>query len=159
MKNLIFAIAAALILVSLVLCTKDADELTASETIAYIKTYTGGCNGLDSTDLKSASEDSDTLLFTIRNDTLNAFIGINYICCTPFSSEAEISNDSIFISLNDTCALPGNTCYCHCMCYYTWEFLFTVSEYKEYYFKVTLNDPREEEPIVFKEGTLLLVDE
>ena len=77
---------------------------------------------------------------------------VNYICCAPFTSEAIISNDSIFMNLTDTCLYPYQSCYCRCMCYYTWDFLFVDFKEKEYYFKIILNDPREENPIILDEG-------
>jgi hypothetical protein len=160
MKKLLFITPIILLFLFLAMCEKESES--SPGTIRFVKTEPGGCN-LEDTDVLatrdgSLSEEQDTLLFTIINDTLDAFVGINYICCAPFASEAMISNDSIFIAISDTCSSPYQTCYCRCMCYYTWDFLFVDFEKKEYYFKIVLYDPREEDPIVFEEGILDLTD-
>jgi hypothetical protein len=141
----------------LVMCETDSDNNVAPKELSYIKTELGGCNGQTSDDLKSLSnEQKDTVIFITKNDTLDVYVGINYICCAPFVSESIGSNDSIIISISDTCSV---SCYCKCMCYYTWDFLFIDYEKKEYPFKIILNDPREAEPIVFKEGIIDLSED
>ena len=56
------------------------------------------------------------------------------------------------MTITDTCSELGEPCYCWCMCYYTWDFLFVDYESKEYAFQVILNDPRKLVPIVLWEG-------
>jgi len=160
MKKLLFITPIILFFLFLAMCEKESES--SPGTIRFVKSEPGGCN-LEDPDVlatrdSSLSEEQDTLLFTIINDTLDAYVGINYICCAPFTSETMISNDSIFITISDTCSIPYQTCYCRCMCYYTWDFLFVDFENKEYYFKIVLYDPREEDPIVFKEGILDLTN-
>ena len=139
----------------LVECEKESDNHSVDKKITYVNTVSGGCNGQDFNDLKSIIEESeDKVVFTVKNDTLDTFVGINYICCTPFTSVAYTSNDSIIMTLTDTCSNPYHNCYCKCMCYYTWDFLFIDFEDQEYFFKIILNDPREEKPITFKEGKI-----
>jgi len=160
MKKFLFIAAIIIFFSFLVLCEKESDS--SPHKISFVKSEPGGCNLEDNDVLAtrdgSLSEEQDTLLFTIQNDTLDAYVGINYICCAPFTSEAMISTDSIFMTISDTCPSPYQTCYCRCMCYYTWDFLFVNFEKKEYYFKIVLYDPREEDPIVFEEGILDLTD-
>ena len=124
--------------------------------INYVKTILGGCNNQDFEDLKSATLDyTDTVDFTIiGEDTLDVFVGMNYICCAPFISETDIMNDTLIMTLSDTCSFPYQSCYCRCMCYYTWDFQFTGFKEKEYKFIVKLNDPREENTIIFKQGVI-----
>jgi hypothetical protein len=154
MKKILFAAGIVVVLIMLAMCTKDADDLAGSKAITYVKTNTGGCNGQSFDELKSATDNADTLIFTVRDDTLNAFIGLNYICCAPFTSEVKISGDSIIMTISDTCSDPYHSCYCRCNCYYTWYFLFADFENKAYYCKVILIDPRESAPAIFKEGIL-----
>ena len=152
-KNFILAIGAICLLFILTECEKETNNNSSDKIITYLKTESGGCNGQIFDDLKSVSyEQEDTIVFSINNDTLNVFVGVNYICCAPFTSEAIISNDSIFMNLTDTCLYPYQSCYCRCICYYTWDFLFVDFKEKEYYFKIILNDPREENPIILDEG-------
>jgi hypothetical protein len=40
------------------------------------------------------------------------------------------------------------------MCYYSWDFLFTGMQEKKYYYRVTLVDPQQEGPIIFREGMI-----
>lgn len=154
MKKILFIFGFLLVTIMLITCSKDTDDVNGSKILKYAKTLPGGCNGETFNDLKSASVDEDTLIFTVRDDTLDAYIGINYICCAPFASEVRVTNDSIIMIVSDTCPDPYHSCYCRCMCYYTWDFLFTDIKNTECYFKVILNDPRAEEPIIFKEGVL-----
>ena len=113
---------------------------------------------MKSAPLKSAPEEErDTVIFSLRKDTLVMFTGINYICCAPFKTETTVKNDSLIVTLTDACDYPKVNCYCKCMCYYTWEFLFTgyQSEKKRGY-KVILDDPRQKEPVVIFKGTMKL---
>jgi len=95
------------------------------------------------------------VIFSMREDTLVMFTGINYVCCAPFTTAATFRNDSVVVTLEDICNYPQEVCYCKCMCYYTWEFLFTgynQGTIKGY--KVILDDPRQKEPFVLMEGSL-----
>ena len=122
--------------------------------IIHLNTTPGGCNNQDFSSLKSATIENDTVYFSLINDTLSLFAGINYICCAPFTSEVNVSNDSIFVSLNDTCDESTGICYCRCNCYYTWEFLFGDFMEGTYYLKVELNDPRQNEATPVFEGLI-----
>lgn len=125
--------------------------------ITFLRTDLGGCHDLDSYALKSAPEEQkDTVIFTVKNDTLDVFVGLNYICCAPFTSDAITSRDTIILTLTDTCNFPEESCYCRCMCYYTWNFLFTDFGGKEYHYKIILHNPQEEKPVVFSEGSVIL---
>jgi hypothetical protein len=114
----------------------------------------GGCN-IERFTKSDFSDQEDTVIFTIRNtDTLDVFVGINYICCAPFASGAMMNNDTILITIADTCTSDSSECYCHCECYYTWDFQFTEFESKEYNFKIYLNTPDMDSAIIFKEGVV-----
>ena len=126
--------------------------------LVFIESLPGGCNGVEFGQIKSLMEGPDTVYFDVKNDTLAAFVGINYICCAPFATETYISNDSIFMTIKDTCPDPMS-CYCKCMCYYSWDFLFSEIEEKEYYYQVVLIDPRQDGPQVLREGVLDLSGE
>ena len=143
-----------LVLFTMAGCTKDSNDPEESGTITYVKTNPGGCNGQDFSSMKSMFDENDTLIFTQRGDTLDAFVGINYICCAPFTTGAIISNDSLFMTITDTCPPPFSACYCRCMCYYTWDFLFFGIEEKKYYYSVVLIDPQQEGSEIFREGVL-----
>lgn len=143
---------AALVMTFLVLvqCEKESAIY-----LTHIKTEAGGCNNEDFSDMKSAHETAeDTLLFSIIHDTLDIYVGINYICCAPFETLTQITSDSILITLTDVCSIDIELCYCRCMCYYTWDFLYVNYENKKYAFKVTLIDPRQSQPTVLWEGTV-----
>ena len=155
MKRTVLIIGAFSIFLVLPVCEKESDNHDVSGKISYIKTELGGCHGQYFDDLKSAKNDEkDTVIYKIKNDTLDIYVGLNYICCAPFTSEAFISNDTIHMVIRDTCPFPYQSCYCRCMCYYTWDFLFTGFENKEYYHIIMLHDPREEKPIMIKEGMI-----
>ena len=153
MKKSLFTIFVFSIILMLTMCTKENGDQGETSNLTFEKALPGGCNGQDFEAMKNALDEQDTLIFTLRDDTLDAFIGVNYICCAPFKAESRISNDSIFMTISDTCPSPY-ACYCRCMCYYSWNFLFTGMAEKDYYYKVTLNDPRQDEPQTLWEGIL-----
>ena len=147
-KIILFVVAICIVVIS---CEKDSESNNNEKKIVFLNTILGGCNGEDANNLKSVTEDfADTIKFTIiNNDTLNVFVGLNYVCCAPFDSKTEIINDTLTMTISDTCS---NSCYCRCMCYYTWDFQYIDFEKKEYNFIVKLNDPREDNTIIFKQG-------
>ncbi|MBN2214257.1 MAG: hypothetical protein JW723_08430 [Bacteroidales bacterium] len=151
MKKTVYYLAALIFLsVMIFQCEKESGE---NIKVNHILTVPGGCNGLSFDEIMLPRyEEKDTLQFYIRNDTLNVFIGINYICCAPFETGFSQSADSLFFTITDTCTSLYETCYCRCMCYYTFDFLFDSFSRKEYYFKIIINDPRQDEPIIFREG-------
>ncbi|MBN2636471.1 MAG: hypothetical protein JXR61_09390 [Prolixibacteraceae bacterium] len=154
-KYILIAIAGILIL--MVSCNKDDNNQPTPEekNIQFLKSALGGCNG--SKTIADGYEKADTVILNLSNDTLNIFAGINYICCAPFITHCEITNDSILISITDTCPNPYHECYCRCYCYYTFEYYFEGIGTTHYYWQIILNDPREEEPIMFNSGELGIV--
>jgi len=131
-------------------CENNPDKHDISNLI-LAETTAGGCNN----DLKSTFSDSkDTAIFTLNADTLNVFVGVNYSCCTPFSSSMDFRNDSIILALKDICP-SRNLCYCRCMCYYTWDFKLTGFENSEYPYKITLDGLlAKNHPECIQEGTV-----
>ncbi|MBN1597531.1 MAG: hypothetical protein JW894_04515 [Bacteroidales bacterium] len=130
-------------------------EKTEEKRLTLVKTESGGCNGqFNENEIMILTDQEDVVEFSVRNDTLDIYVGIPYICCAPFTSDASISNESIIINVTDTCSNPYESCYCRCMCYYTWNFLFVDFEEKEYSYKIILNDPRETNPVIIEEGTV-----
>jgi len=140
--------------------TTITGEIETNSQIRPVNTILGGCNNQDFDNIKSATEDyKDTVDFDLINsDTLNVFVGINYICCAPFDTETEIVNDTLIMTINDTCSDPYHSCYCRCMCYYTWDFQYVDFENKEYFYIVKLNDPREDNTLIFKQGVIDLIN-
>jgi hypothetical protein len=154
MKKLIFTLLVLLIIFTAVSCEDHTKKEPAL--IEFISVQPGGCNsGIRNTEIKSTLLDEpDTLYFSAFGDTLHAFIGINYICCAPFATNADFNNDTIFISITDTCDLTQGNCYCRCICYYTWNFMFKPLEAKTYNYLITLYDPVSEETMIFRKGSV-----
>jgi len=144
-----------IVILLLVACENVSNSYDSNNNLTFIEARLGGCHGQDFPNLKyNISDEVDTVIFSFINDTLDIYVGLNYICCAPFISEAHILNDSILMNLNDTCSNVYQTCYCRCNCYYTWDFLFIDIQEKKYYYKIMLYDPREENPIIFREGMI-----
>lgn len=143
------------LLLGLTCCNRETDD---SVELRLAGTIPGGCNNLNSDGLKQAmADEQDTVNFSMRKDTLVMFTGINYVCCAPFSTAGTIRNDSLVITIDDRCNVPQENCYCKCMCYYTWEFLFTgFQQGKIKGFKVILDDPRQKEPFLLMQGSMKL---
>jgi hypothetical protein len=150
MRQLIFVTGILLFVIAFSYCEKEPND---AGKITLVKTIPGGCNNQKAAYIaKSAVEQKDTVILSAHQDTLDIFVGINYICCAPFKTESLFRNDSIIISITDTCPTPYQTCYCKCMCYYTWDFLFAGYQGQKYGYRITLYDPRQQEPKTIKEG-------
>lgn len=152
MKKIVFLLLTSVLALILVMCKYNTDLPAEKKQITFIKTNPGGCNNQGEDVAKRVLAENDTIIFDVGKDTLDVFVGLNYICCAPFTSETQVSNDSIFITFTDTCAVDIQSCYCKCMCYYTWNFLFSVTGEKKYWFEIILIDPREDRPIILKES-------
>jgi len=129
------------------------DETIGHSPLNYVGTTLGGCNTLSLKSLKVAESEKDTVLFSIRNDTLHVFAGLNYTCCAPFETKATLKGDSILMQIKDKCS-NLSSCYCKCMCYYTFDFLFTGFGEGKYNYQIMLNNPRQSGPTVFREGII-----
>lgn len=158
MEKVLFPAAMIAFTLIMACCSQNNGDNPDPAAITLVKTLPGGCNNMTSEGLKSAyPEEPDTVIFSRRKDTLVMFSGINYLCCAPFGTESTVRNDSLLIKLEDRCNFPQENCYCKCMCYYTWEFLFTgFQQGKVKGYRVTLDDPRQKEPAVILEGGLVL---
>ena len=69
--------------------------------IEFIFVHPGGCNsGLRNTEIKSnLPDETDKLYFSALGDTLHAFVGINYICCAPFATNADFNPQHVLKNL------------------------------------------------------------
>lgn len=142
-----------LIALFLALCQKE-NNIEKPPKLTYVETKPGGCNDHFSVQNKSILLKNDSVGISNQNDSIRIFIGINYICCAPFEAVQEIKNDSIFISIKDTCPYPTKNCYCRCMCYYTWDFRFVQSGQGSWHYKIILFDPSEQKSKVIQQGTI-----
>lgn len=155
MKKILAILGTIVLLIILLKCEKDGSNISEGS-LTLVKTIPGGCNIQNSPSLKSlAFNEKDTVIISLRKDTIDLFVGVNYICCAPFKSTVAMSGDSIIINLTDTCS-GSSPCYCHCDCYYTWDFLLTGFIEKTYHFKIILFNPRKANPVIVKEGDITI---
>jgi hypothetical protein len=151
MKTRFFIIISA-IAISLVFCQKN-NGVDNSTKLTFLKTELGGCNIKTSVQNIDNIAKNDTVIISIINDSIDIFIGQNYICCAPFITDCQIKQDSILMSIKDTCSKP-NSCYCRCSCYYTFNFKFLQSDKNNYNYKILLSDPREVGSKLIKTGII-----
>ena len=154
MKTIFFILIIA-VSFTLIMCQKN-DESIDKKKLSFIKTELGGCNKSASLQNKSAVIKNDTVDISIENDSISVFVGLNYICCAPFATDCEIKNDSIFMTIKDTCSWGIKSCYCRCDCYYTFDFKFVKSGNSNYNYKILLFDPRKSGSKLIKEGAIIL---
>ncbi len=157
MKNSRILVVACVVFASaiLIMCENSDD---AKSQIKLVKAHLGGCNIPANIGLKDGTNNPDTVIFSTTEDSLDVYVGINYLCCAGFEVSSKMHSDSITIALTDTCS-DGMSCYCKCDCYYTWDFMFTEFEKKEYYFKIILLSPQNNNiPKIIVEGILDLED-
>jgi hypothetical protein len=123
-------------------------ECNSPSTISYLPVFQhlgtiyGGCNQQDSTQLTKIAMTGvyqDSFHISISNDTLTCFAGIPYVCCAAFTAGFDTIQDTIKFIIKDVC-YPDSVCYrCHCMCFYTFQYVFTVdSQYKHAHYAVEL---------------------
>lgn len=135
---------------------ESGGENNSSGKLSYAGTLAGGCNGKQFTGLKaeSAGEQPDTVWYRVSGDSLVFFSGLNYICCTPFTTIADIRNDSLIMTITDTCNMLEDNCYCRCMCYYTFEFIFLGYSGEHYSYLVSCYNKLAQELIILDKGQL-----
>jgi hypothetical protein len=120
----------------------------------YVKTELGGCNResvLRSADLETKE---DVVIITPSKDSLDVFVGLNYVCCAPFETKCETKDDILHMYIIDTCKFGVDECHCRCMCYYTFDFFFKHDGNYGQPYKIWLIDPRVDNPVLISEGNL-----
>ena len=155
LRNLV-AVAACLAVVAMFSNCDKSESKVPKENLQYVKTELGGCNRQlpDDSETRSSGTKSDTVVITVSDDSVRVFVGLNYICCAPFETNCETIDDAIIMYVVDTCSNPYEECYCRCMCYYTFDFIFTHQGQFNQKYKVLLIDPRKEEHVIISEGTI-----
>src|SRR5690554_2510140 len=85
-------------------CLENDRILTSDEEpLLYLKSSLGGCNHKTEENISSDEEKCNTVIVHLLNDTLIISVGLNYACCTPFITDCSVKQDSILISITDTC--------------------------------------------------------
>jgi hypothetical protein len=116
------------------------------DSLRFHEVVYGGCaNVFDMPESSAAIQkgldmetERDTLIIT-WDDSLNIFLGLNYVCCVPFEVGHEIVQDTLVLAVRDTCVV---SCYCDCICYYTFTWKFERGEEEIGNLLVELFDPR-----------------
>jgi len=136
------------------LCGCEKEKTTEEKpSLKFAGTLYGGCNNGVLEKSTTVLENNDTIIVKVENDTLTLYAGINYVCCAEFEGSSETVNDTIQITVKDVCTEEDN-CYCHCMCYYTFDFLFTGLKAGDYPCRVRLWDAMEKEFRELFSGTI-----
>jgi hypothetical protein len=135
------------------LCACEKEKEEASK-LNHVGTLYGGCN--NSIEKSSVPEgENDTVILSIENDTLNIQVGVYYTCCALFEGKSENIDDTLQITVSDICT-TDDTCYCKCMCYYTFTFRYTGFKAGDYRCKVQLWDALEKKYIILFEGVITI---
>jgi hypothetical protein len=135
-----------LALIRLLSCGQGSDSTGENGgELKYLQTVYGGCNATFNRSEIPDTDDqqSDTVYYSVQDDILTITIGLNYICCAPFTLFQRQENQNLFITLYDSCGQTSEPCYCRCMCYYDFETSFSGYHQDTYNLKVFLHDPRQ----------------
>ncbi len=111
------------------------------------KTDYFGCFLNNSTN-KAAPSFSDTLFYTIKNDTLTLTASINYNCGGLLKDSIILENEIVNIFVFDTCQ---GICEVRCMCDFGFEYKFTDFLQKNTHFYVYLNGFHDSEYKLWKD--------
>ncbi len=125
--------------------------------MTLIGTEKGGCNDMQENQIetkRNKTEQDDVVSYTVDQGVLTIHVGVNHICCTPFTTEANVADNKITLKLIDTCPGPDYNCYCRCNCYYTFDFKFKDFSAKEYQYELYLKNARESKPKLIKKGEI-----
>jgi hypothetical protein len=126
MKKLLLHV---LFITAIISCNKEPDDLK------YLKMVPGGCAAEKGASVKNAlTSDIDKVSYTMTNGNLDILVGFNATCCGQYSSTTDIKGDTISIKINTTQAGL-----CNCICYYTYDFIFTGSG-TNYNYLATVDD-------------------
>ena len=131
----------------------DSDNVESkNKNLQYVQTELGGCNRNSTLKSGDSETEEDKVVISVFEESVHVFVGRNYICCAPFETKCETIDDVIIMTIIDTC--ENKDCYCRCMCYYTFDFIFTHQGKFNQKYKVLLIDPREEKPLIISEGII-----
>lgn len=154
MKNVLLFVFLFSFLLLFCMCDEELVENSGSS-ISFLELIPGGCNLGDENALKSGfMNERDTVFFSQNADTITMFVGLEYICCAPFAGSVQINSDTIIFVITDTCNVNSASCYCRCMCYYTWNVRLIDVNSESFAYKIILNDPNVNVPILFREGLI-----
>ena len=106
----------------------------ASNNIRLKRTIYSGCfNSNSKVSLKNSPIDTDTLYYTIANDTLTLSIVKNYNCCGQLIDSVVINKEEVNVFIADTCV---DLCECKCMCNFGFDYKLTEFWQKNTLFNV-----------------------
>ena len=91
---------------------------------------------------------SDSLFYTIANDTLLLHMIMNYNCCGLLNDSLSIDAENVRIYIRDTCIA---NCLCYCMCDFEFEYSFINFLEKNIHFYVYLKGYEEYEYSLWKD--------
>lgn len=98
-------------------------------------TELGGCNGMLKSGKTNIEEGNDTIIFSIDNDILNVFVGLNLTCCIEFGTDSETIGDTLVMQINTL-----NDEYCDCICFYTFDYFYSNYIGQEFYYQFYIDD-------------------
>ena len=78
-------------------CERDHEALE----IQCLNSIFGGCNNVTAW----PTEENNTVIITQTPDTLDVFISFNYNGGGPFSTDCIVHDDSIIMTIQDTCTI------------------------------------------------------
>lgn len=110
-------------------------NLISNNALNYTKTDLGGCNGMFKSAEIENDQENDTIIFYEQADTLKIFTGLNLTCCIDFGSESEIIGDTLFMRISTL-----NDDFCDCICYYTFDYLYTNYMGQGFYYQFFIDD-------------------
>ena len=152
MKTIVYIVIASIAL--FFSCENKPETIDEKPQITYVNTIPGGCNFENEPSARGKLLANDTVIVSNQNDSLSIWVGLNYICCAPFTSNIELS-DTLTIFITDTCNITESLCYCRCHCYYTWDFRFYISEEFSIPSRIMLISPlQENDTVVFWKGVI-----
>jgi hypothetical protein len=125
-------------------------DVLPTGSLHYVSTELGGCN-LKNVLIDDSIIKIDTSFFNVSKDFVEFFVGFNYTCkIDPFETKTEMIDDVLYMYIVDTC--NDSDGYQRCICYYTFDFLFSRQGAFYQKYKIVLIDPRKKDHIVISEG-------
>lgn len=113
-------------------CNKSSKDIAAADFKSYKH---NGCVNPDTLYIKSANWLPDTSFYTLTNGNLDIFVGFTRNCCKNYeTANTYISNDTIYISMSNTCQV-----FASCICYFPFNFYYSGIT-TPYYYHVNIDN-------------------
>lgn len=123
-----------------------------NENIEFYNVELKGCNNIEffsklteTNDLDTIIYEKDTVIIKTANDTTTVSVNLHYICAWKFDHTYEITEDTLFLTIIDTCS---TNCGAWCYCDYIFDYKFSNLDREDMVYKAYFESLRDDSRII-----------